>query len=315
MSLADRLQRLLLLVSTASARPIRIEELAKRLDCSVEEVERDIDTVSLVGVPPFDPGDLIDIAVEDGWVSVDIDQGFGRPTRLTATEAAAVTASARALAPEDPALGSALAKLSEAVAPGQRPLFDALVRQLGWAPAEAPGQVASTLTEAIDRQLEVEIQYFAQTELSARPRTVRPRAIGTIDGVSYLSAQNSSGGERMYRLDRIARAELTANRFDPLPEIDLRAALAKVARLGRSHDLPRAVVRFAPAVADAIRARFRDIRDLDDESIEASIAYTTVPWLVSFVLSWGGQARIVEPAEAREALRDSIARALEAHAD
>jgi len=310
----ERLRRLLVVVPAARARPgISVQELARQLDCSVQELRQDLDLLPLVGSPPFCPDDLVEIDVQNDRVYVRLAQSFERPTRLSATEAAALAAAARLLAPGDPVLHGAVEKLARAVSPAQKALYEALLRRFAEAPADAPEDVARSVDRAISLHRELEILYFARTELAARARVVQPRATATVDGVRYLSARNEAGAERMYRLDRIARATVRERRFPPLPETDLSEAARRVASLESCTELPRATVRFAPAAAAAARARHAGATALPDGGADASVAYTSLPWLVSYVLSWGGEAEIAAPEPARRALREAVERAMAAH--
>jgi proteasome accessory factor C len=261
------------------------------------------------------PDDLIELDVVDDRLYVGLAQTFGRPLRLLAVEAAAVTASVRALAPGDPVLSSAVAKLAGAVATPQRGLYDALVARLISTSEPRLDAIAETCAEAARRRLALDIDYFAATESVPHTRRVRPRTVASVDGARYLSALNEQGEERTYRLDRIAAVRTTAERFDPLPDIDLRARLKGLAGLPRSPDLPRATVRFAAGVAAAARDRHPDAREEPGGGLVADVAWSTEAWLVSYVLSWGGQARVIAPDAAVEAVRRSVRRALVRHAD
>ena len=308
-----RLQRLLALVPAARARPgIRVEELSRLLACTPAELREDLELLACVGAPPFDPDDLIDLELRGDRVYVTLSQAFDRPTRLTATEAAALTLAARALAPDDPLLRGALAKLSEAVAPSQRELYAALVAQVP-APPAADEALRTTLDEAARTWHEVELVYFDRSSPEATARVVRPRAFGAIDGVTYLSAQKDSGEERLYRLDRMVKATPLPTSFDPLPPVNVERELQRIARVESRTDLERATLRFSEHVAEAACRRHPSARQLEDGRVEASVAYFGLPWLVSYALSWGGEAEIITPAEARQALRDAVGRAIDRH--
>lgn len=312
----ERLRRLLLLVPLASARPgLPVAQLAAELGCTADELQADIELLGLVGAPPFNPDDCIEIEELDGRVYVRLPQGFDRPTRLTSTEAAVLAAAARAAAPADPVLARAEEKISNAVQPAQRALYDALRSRLV-VPEERPASgVESVLQEGIERRKEVEIDYFARTDLGAKPRRVRPRVIASVDGVPYLSARKANGEDRWYRMDRIAAARITDVTFEPLPSVEPDDAVRATARFDRNADLPRATVRFGPTIADAARHRHVDARPLADGSVDADVSYASTAWLVSYVLSWGGRAHVLGPEEPRAAFVAAVRRALEQHAD
>ncbi len=309
-----RLERLLALVPAAHARPgIRVEDLARQLACTPDDLRADLDLLACVGAPPFDPDDLIDIELKGDRVYVTLSQAFERPTRLTATEAAALSLAARALAPDDLVLKSALDRLSNAVAPSQREVYSALVAHVPPAPA-ADEALNQTIEEAARARREIELVYFDRSSPRASARVVRPRAFGAIDGVTYLSAQKPEGEERLYRLDRMVRARLLETTFAPLPPVNLERELKRLARVEGRTDLPRATVRFTASVAVEARRRHPAAHPLAGGGVEASVPYFSLPYLLSYALSWGGEAEIVGPEEARQALREAVAAAIAQHA-
>src|SRR5207237_5594715 len=113
----DRLRRLLLIVPAARRRPgITVNELAHELGLDPAELLSDIDLLSMVGRPPFSPDDLIDIAVDDaGRVTVTLDQSFSHAPQLTGLEALALAAGAHEASQGDPAVASALSKLTDSL--------------------------------------------------------------------------------------------------------------------------------------------------------------------------------------------------------
>jgi proteasome accessory factor C len=303
---------LLLVVPTARARPgISLTELAAALACEPDDLRKDIGLLACVGSPPFQPDDLIDIELRDDRVFVALPQAFDRPARLSWMEAVALTLAASMLSPGDAVARSAVVKLRQAVAPAQQALFDTLLRRVP-AVSETSDEIEATLRQAIRERRVTEIVYFARTDLSTRPRRIQPRALATAKGLRYLSARKDDGAERQYRVDRISRATVLDERFRPLPDFDLRAALKRLAEVESSPDFPRATVRFEPSAARAALARHPGAKQKPDGSVEVALAYSTVPWLVSYVLSWGGQAVITAPAEARDALRRAVDDALAA---
>lgn len=306
--MSARLNRLLLVVPAAAGRNgILVEDLARELNCTPSELRADLDLLACVGVPPFNPDDLIEFEERDGRIYVQLAQAFERPTRLSATEAAALTIAGGALAPQAPSVRSALEKLRRAIAPAQLEMYDALLERLNVSAPDESDETAAALEDACARRRIVEISYFAGTERVSATRLIRPRALISADGIAYLSAQNEAREERTYRLDRIAHATVRDESFEPLPVIDLAAKLEGLRRFSGHSDLPRAVVRFAPDVANAARAKHPDAVEKDDGALEARVAWASMPWLVSYVLSWGGKAVVTHPEQARRAVREAVA--------
>ncbi len=144
----ERLRRLLFLVPYVSKHPgVTVDDLAKALNVKREDLLEELDLLTCVGRPPFNPDDYVDIYVDNDRVYVDLDQRLSRPPRLTADEAAALAASAELLRPAaGDALQSALQKLEKILPagcaralPGDVPEDRRLVRGAPVAGAAHPG--------------------------------------------------------------------------------------------------------------------------------------------------------------------------------
>ena len=96
MSIGDRLARLLFIVPYVVQREgVPVDELASKLKVNVAQIESDIALLSMVGRPPLTPDHLIDLYIEDGIVSVDLEQSLSRPLQLTHEEATALVTAAQ----------------------------------------------------------------------------------------------------------------------------------------------------------------------------------------------------------------------------
>ncbi|HEY0880318.1 MAG TPA: WYL domain-containing protein, partial [Archangium sp.] len=94
----ERLRRLLFLVPFVSKNPgLPVDEVAKVVGITKDELLEELDLLTLVGRPPFSPDDFVDVYVEDDKVYVDLDQRLSAPPRLTAAEGVALAAAAATL--------------------------------------------------------------------------------------------------------------------------------------------------------------------------------------------------------------------------
>src|SRR5436305_12118507 len=90
---SERLRRLLALLPwVATHEGPTVEEVCERFALETKDLLSDIALVSMVGVPPYSPGDLFDIVVEGGRVWVHMSPSFDRSFRLTPEEALALVA-------------------------------------------------------------------------------------------------------------------------------------------------------------------------------------------------------------------------------
>ena len=297
----ERIRRLLLLVPWVARQPgIPVDELARVLGCTRTQLLSDLQVMSLVGRPPFQPGELVDVYAEDDRVFVELDQRLSKPPRFTAAEAVALTAAARLISPAaTDAVGSALAKLEKALSVRVQTEARAMGRVLD-AAQEAPGD-AGLLGQAVREKREVAFDYFSPQRGAVERRSARPYELFNHRGQWYLAAHCLKDDvEKLFRLDRARNVELLAGTFEP-PAGRVRAE--PKSPLGRGD----VRVRFSAAVAPWVREQFGEgaVRSLPGGGAEVELDVDNEAWLVGWVLSFGGEAELLTPASTRR----NIARA------
>jgi proteasome accessory factor C len=304
----ERLRRLLFLVPYVSKHQgITVDALAAGLGVAKEELLDELDLLTFVGRPPFQPDDFIDIYVENDQVYVDLDQRLSAPPRLTVSEAVALSAAASLLRPAaEGALASALAKLEKvlpaAVRERYRRMGQKIDAELGGAPVEL-----APVTTAIAEHRELELEYFSHGRNASEARSVKPLDLFSRDGQWYLYAYcNSRQDERLFRLDRAQNLRVTERSFAPMP--GSRGAVPNPAAASRAE----VRVRCSAAIAPYVRERFgSEARPLEDGGVEVRVAGDSERWLTQWVLSLGGEAEVIEPEWAREAVARAAAASLE----
>ena len=315
----ERLRRLLLIVPAARKKPgIHLDELARELGLDPAQLRSDIDLLGMIGRPPFSPDDLIDISIDErGRVAVSLDQSFSRPPQLTAVEALALAAAAEEVAPADPAVLAALGKLTGKLTPAARQIYSALARRLTAAtpaPRGAPGVLAQLRSAAASHR-EVALDYDKEGRGASEERTLHPQGVIDHGGVWYVIGQDAArGAERTFRVDRILSVRETGAQFaDPGPLDPARFQREKLFfPSGRERPV---VLRFSPvAAAWALQRYGTRANQLDNGALDVSIESAGSRYAVSLALSLAGEAEIAGPPEAREALRDEVARTLARYA-
>lgn len=292
----ERLRRLLFLVPYVSKHPgITVDELAKALGLTREALLEELDLLTMVGRPPFQPDDYIDIYVDNDRVYVDLDQRLFAPPRLTAAEAAALAAAAELLRPAaGEALSSALSKLEKVVPATARERLKEIGQKLDLANA-APSQMGP-LARAIAERREVEFDYFTPGRNQTERRAVRPHELINHRGQWYLSAFCLSRCEdRLFRLDRINALVLTDRPFE------LRSS--GLTSVPKASGQAQVRVRFSPEVARYQKERFgTQARANADGSLEVEVPADSERWLTQWILGFGGEAEVIEPDWARQAV-------------
>jgi proteasome accessory factor B len=312
----ERLRRLLLVVPAARRKPgIALDELARELGLDSAQLRSDIDLLGMVGRPPFSPDDLIDISVDErGRVAVALDQSFSRPPQLTAIEALALAAAAEEVAPADPAVTSALGKLTEKLPPAARQLYSALARRLAAAtpPPRGTGGILAQLRTAAEQRRELALDYDKEGRGAAEERKLHPQGVIEHGGVWYVIGRDvARNAERTFRVDRIMAVRETGAQFPELGPLDP-ARFQREKLFFPSIGTRTVALRFSPGAAAWALSRYGSrAQPLPNGAVDVSIESAGSQYAVSLALSLAGEAEIVGPAEAREALRDEVARTLQ----
>jgi proteasome accessory factor C len=286
---SERLRQLLFLVPYVSRHPGRsVDEVAAALGVGRVELLEALEFLPLVGRPPFEPDDFVDVYVEDDKVFVELDQRLHAPPRLTAAEGVALASAARLLgASASEALTSALEKLERVLPPSAREAFRQADRRLDVEGSALAGLPAVSM--AIAERREVRFDYYAAGRGQTERRQVQPAELFGHQGQWYLSGFDvARGAERLYRVDRMGPLEVTDARFEPRPE----SAPARVPDRG----LEPVTVVFSAARAPFVRERFGEARSLPDGRLEVTVPGDNARWLTGWVLSFGGDAQVVAPA-------------------
>jgi proteasome accessory factor C len=115
-------------------------------------------------------------------------------------------------------------------------------------------------------------------------------------------------GVRHFRLDRIKVAEVCDETFEPRPEADEAAATEGWARTGELSASRTARIWVSPDRARWSREAHRVAEELTDGAIVIERGFKGTDWLVREILLEGGDAAILEPADARESVREAVER-------
>ncbi len=166
----------------------------------------------MVGVPPYSPGDYINIDYEGDTVDVWFAPYFTRPLRLTAAEGLALLAAGRALlavpgSDEHGPLATALDKLE--------------ARARACPRSSSTSRRPTTSTRCASRGgagERIEIDYWSAGRDALTTREIDPGPPFFALGEWYTDAYDHLRGEpRMFRVDRIRAVRSTGETFTPVP--------------------------------------------------------------------------------------------------
>lgn len=285
---------------------IPLGDLARQFGTTKEKIERDVELLTLCGLPDYGPDRLITWdpdARDEGRVRLEMADYLKRPLKLDPEEAAALlTAIDRSRALLGPAIPRALrsvtSRLHDAMPPGWKPVPSGVD-----SPSASRSMAAKlkTLLRATRRREIVEFEYI-KLEAGSRsrrrvvPELLRPRG----DGWHLFARDLGAGALRAFRLDCIR----DLRKIGPAPGAV--AATEPETRAKRGNDGDRVVVRFDVSVADGAAERFAPLAQKKgrDGSLLAVIASYGPAWLGARLLPYGPSAEVISPAPYRTAIAE-----------
>jgi proteasome accessory factor C len=296
------IQRILALVPWIVAHPGSTRaEIAARFGMSSQQLDDDLDLVLMIGVPPYSPGDYLDVdEAVDGGITIRLAEHFRRPLQLTPAEGLALLAAGRALLavpgsdPDGP-LATALGKLERAL-----DLPDLIV------------EVGATkhldeVRDAAARHERIEIDYWSAGRDELTTRMVDPEIVFFALGAWYVGAYcHRAEAERMFRVDRIRGLRMTDERFET-EETGFESG--EVYNPGP--DVTTVTLRLTPAaswVAEAYPTRA--VTERADGGLDVVLTISEPTWLERLLLRLGPEAEVTDPPDVRTAGAAAAARVL-----
>jgi proteasome accessory factor C len=169
--------------------------------------------------------------------------------------------------------------------------------------------IARVVSEAIAGRRLLRLEYYKPNEDEFSERTIEPYAlINGREGWYVASFDPERDAVRHFRLDRIKHAEVTETSFEPRPEVDPAADVEGWPRTGEVPASRTARVWVSPERARWEREQRTVAEELADGSIIVEVPFKGEDWLVREVLKEAGDAAVLEPADAREAVRRAVAK-------
>lgn len=306
---AERLLRLLLHLQTRGQ--VTVDQLARHLEVSPRTVQRDLDALSLAGVPVYSVRGR-----GGGWAL--LPDYRTRLTGLTPSEVMSVFVGATAHvladlgidASSDQAIAKLIAALPE---PARRDAEFArqrlLIDHAGWDDRREAPRWLDLCRQAIWEERRISVTYRDPTE----PFTIAPLGLVAKTRKWYLVATRSSGAVRTYRLSRMTSASLTDEAFTRPSDFDLTQYWAEAQRLFRA-TLPSysIMLRVRGDAVQRFRATAPVLPDIEGWSlVEADLENAAEA--CAAVLAQGGDAVVIAPTELSDLVRRAADKIIESH--
>jgi predicted DNA-binding transcriptional regulator YafY len=303
---ADRLVATLLLLQTRGR--VTARELADELEVSEKTARRDLEALSMAGLPVY-----AQAGRGGGWQLL----GGGRTdlSGLTVDEARALFLAAGTAPTTGSDPTSALRKLVRALpepfrAEAELAAQAVIVDPTTWGSSDPPPppEHLEVLQRAVVERRRVLLDYVDRTRTPSE-RVVEPLGLVSKGTVWYVVA-STDRGMRTFRVGRIRRADLLDTTFERPADFDLAAAWQTVVdNVGESRIRVRATVRLDASYVGWLRSQFGADMMLAELDVPAADGRETV--LVggpsAFVIAqhlagWGRLVEVVEPLEVRHHL-------------
>ncbi len=309
----DRLSRLLAMVPYLLSRQgIPLREAARQFGITEDQLVKDLELLFVCGTPGHMPDDLIEAEWDTGHVYLNNADTIARPLRLGVDEALALIVGLRALAEvpglhDRDALDRTLAKLEAAA--GDAALVSAQVT----VEVEGEADALTAARQAIASNRRLHLRYFVPTRDETTERDVDPMRVLLVDGRWYLEGWcHRAEAVRLFRLDRI-------DRIEPL---DVAAELPPEAV---ARDLDEGL--FVPSPEDTVVTLeldppahwvadyypVEDVQEVAGNRLVVRLRAADGRWLRTLALQLAGAARILDPPELAQEVRERAQDALAAY--
>ena len=315
----DQLERQWKLIQSliATKRGKTAQELADALDCQLRSVYRDLEVLQTAGFP------LCSDRIEGKKVWAIIDSyKTSIPLPLDLPELMALYFSLDMFrAMHNTALYESLESLFQKITATLPPQSSRFLKHLRKAISVDQKQyrnfgalknIIADINDAVMRRRSVDITYFALHRKSRTKRRVDPYRIWFVNGAFYLIGHCHLRDEiRTFAIDRIKTLALTESAFQVPDDLNLDAFMS--GGFGAISGVPELVrIEFTPEISGYIEEKIwhssQKIHSRPDGSIMFEAMVAVNEELENWVLSWGAKARVIEPLELQNRIRDEAAK-------
>ena len=292
----------ILIEAAREGRKLRLAELCEQLQLSDQELRQDIDVQNVVN---FGGGSYVLYAEVTGdQIEVDPEpygDNFARPARLLPLEAKALVAAIDLIGEHLPegSLASARQKIVDAL--GQDPAAEGL--RITTAKGD-DSEVARVVSKAIAERTLLELEHYKEELDEFTVRQVEPyKLMNGLEGWYVHVWDLEKDDTRSFRLDRIRSATLLDESFEPRPGIE--PDIHGWPRTGEVPDARMARVWMTPERALRAREDKRVVAELQDGAVIIELPFAGHEYLAREILKEAGDAIVLEPDDARQAVLDA----------
>jgi predicted DNA-binding transcriptional regulator YafY len=293
---------------------IAVDDAARKLDCTVRTIWRDLSALQKAGFPLYDDKGA------DGRRSLwKLEEQFtlGLPVKLILAETAALVMSRDLLRPAGAgALGAAVTsafdKIGRVLSRDALRLLDQMretigVRAVG-AKLQAPAaEHVALIQRAMLERRRLDMRYYSMSRDKEDQRQVDPYRLTVFDGGFYLVGYcHVRKTERIFAVERIRELKMLAMHFTVRPGFNAEEYLKHAWGIIKG-EMVSVKVFFSRSVARYIRDRrwhpSQKLRELPDGRLEMTLRVADTLEVRRWLLGYGAEVEVLEPPRLREVVQ------------
>lgn len=177
-------------------------------------------------------------------------------------------------------------------------------------------KIFDALARAVAQRQQLEMDYRKPGAARTETRTVDPYHLANVNGEWFLFAFDHARKDiRKFAPGRIRGIKATGNTFERSAKFSLEKQLRDSFGVHSGEGQYDVVIRFNARAADYIREKkwheSQHLRELKNGSVELVLKLSSLVEIERWILSWGGDARVIKPRELAEAVRCSAEKILQ----
>ena len=174
-------------------------------------------------------------------------------------------------------------------------------------------EIFDTLARAAAHRQQIELAYRKPGRKETEPRFVDPYHLANINGEWYLFAYDHARKDiRTFVPARVQSVKLTGQTFERPQKFSLEKRLRDSFGVHSGEGEYEVVIRFNARAADYVREKkwheSQQLRELKGGGVELRMKLLSLIEIERWILSWGGDAKVLKPRELAEAIRNSARR-------
>jgi proteasome accessory factor B len=177
-------------------------------------------------------------------------------------------------------------------------------------------KIFDALAKAVAQRKQLELHYRKPGEKKSEARIIDPYHLANVNGEWFLFAFDHSRKDiRKFVPARIQKIEPTGKTFERSKKFSLEKELRDSFGVHSGEGEFEVVIRFNARAADYIREKkwheSQQLRELKNGGVELKLKLSSLVEIERWILSWGGDAKVLKPRELAESVQKSAKRILQ----